>query len=465
MKEKKTAKLPTLGYKGTRDFYPEDMRIRKFMFSKMREVVESYGYEEYDGPMIESLDLYRAKTGEEIVGNQLYDFIDKGGREVAIRPEMTPTLARMVAGRQRDLPRPVRWFSFPNLWRYEQPGRGRLREHWQLNVDIFGVEGFEAEVEILKLACDILFAFGANKSMFRVYVSHRKILDGFFSGDLNLSPEKAQAVSKILDKKSKISREEYLAEVKKAIPDDPSAVEKIDTFLDANLDTIDRIPGIPEDAIGGIRNLMAQLEGLGLEGVVEFDPSIVRGFDYYTGFVYEIFDVSPDNNRSLYGGGRYDNLTGLFSNESLTGTGFGMGDVTLLNFLKAHNLLPELGRENILCIPLLEDKYLSEVLRIADDLRRSGVQCETLLNSKQKLGKQIQIAEKKGMQWILILGEDEIQTGSYSLKDLKNRTQVSVPKDRLAVVIQEAMAEAREATDGGSVLSKRSEPGQKASQD
>lgn len=435
MKER-IEKLPTIGYKGTRDFYPEDMRLRNYIFSVMKRVAESYGYEEYDAPMIESLDLYRAKTGEEIVGKQLYNFIDKGGREVAIRPEMTPSLARMVAARARELPRPIRWFSIPNLWRYEQPGRGRLREHWQFNVDIFGIDGFEAELEILKLATDILFAFGADKSMFSCKISHRKILDGFFTIGLGLDPSKGQEVSKILDKKNKITREEYIQEVRKSIPNDPDAVSKIDKFLNSTIETIGSIPGIPEDAYLELKQLMSNLEKLGLDGVVEFDSSIVRGFDYYTGFVYEIFDTSPENKRSLYGGGRYDNLTGLFSNESISGTGFGLGDVTFKNFLEVHNLIPKLGREDVLCIPLLNESLLGDVFRIASDIRSQGIRCETFLNPGQKLGKQISLAEKKGFKYILIVGEDELSKGIFSLKNLQDRTQIDIPKDELLIQLK-----------------------------
>jgi len=434
----KEGKLSTSGYKGTRDFYPEDMRLRNYIFHVMRKVVESYGYEEYDGPLIEALDLYRAKTGEEIVNRQLYNFIDKGGRQVAIRPEMTPTLARMVAARQRELPRPIRWFSFPNLWRYEQPGRGRLREHWQLNVDIFGVDGWEAELEILQIACDILFAFGADSSMFQVLISHRKILDSFFREVLGIPPDKAQVISRILDKKNKISREEYESEICKVLPEHLDAIQKIDSYLSASLDQLQGWKGISVDAILNLKELLKSLEALGLGRVVRFDPSIVRGFDYYTGFVYEIFDTSPENNRSLYGGGRYDNLTGLFSNESLSGTGFGLGDVTLVNFLTVHNLLPQLGRENVVCIPLLDPQFLLPILQIAQTLRKAGICTEILYNPSHKLGKQIQIAERKGIRFVLLLGERELESGMYSWKDLKTRTQVSLSKNSWLEEIQKA---------------------------
>lgn len=190
--EKQKSFLPTAPYKGTRDFYPEDMHFRNWMFSVMREVVLSFGYQEYDGPILESFDLYKAKSGEEIVQRQLYDFTDKGDRHVAIRPEMTPTLARMVAGQVRNLAKPIRWFSIPNLWRYEQPGKGRLREHWQLNVDLFGVASYRAEVEILLIADSILKRFGAPDGSYQIKVSHRGILDSFLGKSLSLPKEKAR---------------------------------------------------------------------------------------------------------------------------------------------------------------------------------------------------------------------------------------------------------------------------------
>lgn len=437
MKEKQS-KLSTAGYKGTRDFYPEDMRVRNYLFSVMRGVVESYGYEEYDGPMIESLDLYRAKTGEEIVGKQIYDFIDKGGREVAIRPEMTPTLARMVAGKSRELVRPIRWFSFPNLWRYEQPGHGRLREHWQLNVDIFGVDDYRAEMEIIQLACEILRAFGADASMFRVKISHRKLLDQFFLNALGLNPEKAQAVSKILDKKNKISVQEYHQEVQNLIPEKQDAVETLDLFLGSSLETLGSIPGIDPELVSELATFFRNLKHLGLGDYIEFDPSIVRGFDYYTGYVYEIFDTSPENRRSLYGGGRYDNLTGLFSNDSISGTGFGLGDVTLRNFLETHNLLPNISRTDIVYIPLMEESLTVPVFQLAKDLRDQGIKTEINLNFNQKFGKQLSLAEKKGYKLVLICGTTEMESGEYGLKNLETREQVQVNRAELVSAIKKA---------------------------
>ncbi|MCG6140256.1 histidine--tRNA ligase [Leptospira mtsangambouensis] len=418
----KEQKLTTENYKGTRDFYPEDMRLRNYLFSVMKDVAKSYGYEEYDGPMVESLDLYRAKTGEEIVGKQIYNFVDKGDREVAIRPEMTPTVARMVAKKLRDLPRPIRWFSIPNLWRYEQPGHGRLREHWQLNVDMFGVTSQRAELEILSLACDILFAFGAKRNSFKVTISHRSLLDEFLLDGLKVSPNQAHEVSKILDKKNKITEEEYVALVSKTIPNDPTAVSKINLFLAATTETLGQIPGIKEETRNTIQTLFEDLKTIGLDDIVYFDPSVVRGFDYYTGFIFEIFDTSPQNKRSLYGGGRYDNLIGLFSNEELSGIGFGLGDVTLQNFLTAHDLLPNFANDSTVYIPLLDESSFAENHNFARELRKEKIAVEVSLLS-QKMGKQLSYAEKKGYRWILLRGEDEIKAGTVTLKDMATRNQ------------------------------------------
>ena len=429
---KSQKKISTENYKGTRDFYPDDMRFRAWMFGIMRRTVELYGYEQYDAPLLESYDLYKAKTGEEIVGRQLYDFIDKGERHVAIRPEMTPSLARMVAAKNRDLPKPIRWYSIPNLWRYEAPGHGRLREHWQLNVDIFGINSFQAEVEIIKLACDILFAFRAPKGSFKVKISHRKILSGFLKNSLGLSGESDQAIAKILDKKNKISVAEFESQVKAYLPEPEKQIKLIYKYLSSNIQNISEVGGIDDEVISEIKSLFDTLGKLGLADYIEFDPSIIRGFDYYTGFIFEIFDTNPENKRSLYGGGRYDNLIGLFSNEELSGIGFGLGDVTLQNFLKSHNLIPDLKRHATVFIPLMEESLSIEVLQLAGQLRQDGIPCEVMLEAKQKFGKQLALAEKKGYRYVLILGVDEIQKEIATLKDLVSGEQKTLHRNSLS---------------------------------
>ncbi len=432
-------KLPTANYKGTRDFYPEDMDFRSWMFSTMRKVVSRYGYREYDAPILESIDLYRAKTGQEIVEKQLYDFIDKGERHVVIRPEMTPTLARMVAARARELPRPIRWFSLPNLWRYEAPGHGRLREHWQLNVDLFGVNSVHAEIEMISLACDILFAFGAPKSSFRVKFSHRGILTSFLRNSLSLPSEKEQAVAKILDKKEKISHQEFVSSLTEILENPVVQIPLIQEYLNTKVDQLSTIPGISAEFIQFIQEFFDKIHQLGLSDSVEFDPSIIRGFDYYTGFIFEIFDTDKENKRSLYGGGRYDNLIGLFSSESLSGIGFGLGDVTLENFLRSHNLVPVFQNHSSVYIPLLNDSLLIKVFQMAGEIRRAGIPCEISLEGGQKLGKQMTIAEKKGYRYLLLLGEEEVKTDTVLLKDLQTSTQTTLGRDSLLNELQKVM--------------------------
>jgi histidyl-tRNA synthetase len=432
-------KLPTSNYKGTRDFYPEDMEFRNWMFSIMKKVVMGYGYREYDAPILESIDLYRAKSGQEIVEKQLYDFIDKGERHVVIRPEMTPTLARMVAAKVRELPKPIRWFSIPNLWRYEAPGHGRLREHWQLNVDIFGVNSIHAEVEIISLACDILFAFGAPKDSFRVKFSHRGILSSFLKTTLSLPPEKEQAVAKILDKKNKISPQEFEESLSEILENPAKQIPIIYKYLESRIETLEELGGIEKEPILAIQEFAEKTKNLGLSDSLEFDPSIIRGFDYYTGFIFEIFDTSIENKRSLYGGGRYDNLIGLFSSESLSGIGFGLGDVTLENFLRSHKLVPNFNQHRSIYIPLLQDGFISEVFSVAKEIRSIGINCEISLDGAQKLGKQIPNAEKKGYRYLLLMGEEEINKNSAILKDLKTSTQITLQRENLLVELQKVL--------------------------
>ncbi|PJZ66933.1 histidine--tRNA ligase [Leptospira wolffii] len=436
--EKQKSFLPTAPYKGTRDFYPDEMALRSWMFSVMREVVQSFGYQEYDGPILESFELYQAKSGEEIVQRQLYDFVDKGERHVAIRPEMTPTLARMVAGQVRNLAKPIRWFSIPNLWRYEQPGKGRLREHWQLNVDLFGVNSYRAEVEILLIADSILKKFGAPKGSYQIKVSHRGILDSFLGKSLGLASEKSQAISKVLDKKAKISREEFEKELLPLLSEPKSQLPLIYEYLDSNLETVEKIQGIDPDSLSFLRKLFSDLASLGIRDQIQFDPSIIRGFDYYTGCIFEVFDTNPENRRSLYGGGRYDNLIGLFSNDQLSGIGFGLGDVTFKNFLEGHGLIPDLKQKKAVLVPILDESLFTEVLKLADELRAAGIGAETMLEAA-KLGKQIQTAEKKGYRFVIFLGESESAENKVQLKDLVSGEQSLVSRSELVSVLRKSL--------------------------
>ncbi len=311
--ERQKKSLSTEPYKGVRDFYPEDMAVQNYIFGVWRKVAEKFGYQEYSASLLEPAELYRSKGNEEIVNDQMFTFKDRGDREVALRPEMTPTLARMVAAQRKSLKFPLRWFSIPNVFRYERPQRGRRREHWQLNADLMGVAGIEGDVEIISLAYAIMKEFGAKNEDFEIQINSRKNkIKGLREKDA--TSEKISAVWRLLDKKEKISAEEFQAEARKLVGGE------LTIELDAEINEIKKI--LNER---GIHN-------------VKINETLARGFDYYTGMVFEVFDTDPENRRSLFGGGRYDNLLEIFGVEPVPTVGFGMGDITIRDFLTTHNL-------------------------------------------------------------------------------------------------------------------------------
>ncbi|MFA6273436.1 MAG: ATP phosphoribosyltransferase regulatory subunit [Candidatus Paceibacterota bacterium] len=300
-------------YKGVRDFYPSEMAIQNYIFSVWRSVAEKFGYVEYSASILEYAELYRNKGSDEIVNDQMYVFKDKGDREVALRPEMTPTLARMIAAQRRSLKFPLRWYSVPNVFRYERPQRGRRREHWQLNCDLMGIAGLEAEVEIISLALSIMKAFGAKDEDFQIQLNDRAHSETEVLKLLKDSSDLSNAM-RLIDKANKIPKEEFSAEWVK-LSDKPFTIP----------------------AGEHLNGLLSKLREKGIENIV-YAPEVVRGFDYYTGMVFEVFDTNPENRRSLFGGGRYDNLLEMFGVEPVPTVGFGMGDVTVLDFLTTHNL-------------------------------------------------------------------------------------------------------------------------------
>lgn len=386
-----TKKLSLEPYKGTRDFYPKDQFIQNYIFGVWRKVAERFGYLEYNASILEETDLYRAKSGEEIVSEQTYSFTDRGGRDVTIRPEMTPTVARMVAQKRKELSFPLRWFSIPNLFRYERPQRGRLREHWQLNCDIFGVDSIEADVEIISLAYEIMKGFGAKDENFVIKLNNRRALNRLFS-EMGLDEEKQKTFRRLLDKKGKI-------------PDfDEQAKAILGKPFNANLE--------PDKETS---ELMQKLTKLGITNVV-FEPFLVRGFDYYTGTVFEMYDTNPVNPRALFGGGRYDDLVGIFGVEKVSGIGFGWGDVTTRDFLETYNLLPEYQPPVKLYICHLEN-YLEAANQLASDLRKQGVNVAVDLTSR-KVSQQVKTADKENIPFVLVVGEEEAKSEKFKLKNL-----------------------------------------------
>lgn len=399
--------LSTQPYKGTRDFYPEDMRTRKWMFDKWRKVVESFGYEEYDGPILEPLDLYTAKTSEEIVNDQSFNFEDRGGRRVVMRPEMTPTVSRMVAGKRQELGYPLRLYSIPNCFRYERQQRGRLREFWQLNVDLFGIEGIEADAENIQIVDSLMKEFGATtEGSYEIRVGSRKLTDWMLAKMLG-SLENKEDIIRILDRKEKQTEEKTISDIEAIAP---GFGEKIlNAFSIKDLNNIDG-----EAPLDDINQLAEVLESRGVK--VSIDLGLMRGFAYYTDIVFEVFDRSnPENSRSLFGGGRYDGLVGEFGVEPVPTVGFGMGDVTFQNFLESNNLLPEQSSETDIYVVVIGD-VLADAQKVAQQLREKGINVAVDLSGK-KSEKQIKNALKKNIPYLLFIGEEEINNQVYTLKE------------------------------------------------
>lgn len=421
--------LSTQPYKGARDFYPEDKRLQKYIFGKLRSVVEQYGYEEYDAPIIEPLELYLTKTSEEIVNEQTYAFEDRGGRKVVIRPEMTPTVSRMVAARRQELAYPLRWYSIPNLWRYERPQHGRLREHWQLNVDIFGVEGIVAEQEIIMLADAIFKSFGAKPDMYTVKLNSRKFINYVLGDYLGLKSEQAAKMGRLIDHMHRLDRADFTTQATTICDGSESdTVEKMLGVLDAR--SFDSLPPALHDHPGltELQKTISILNDAGVTNVV-FDVTLMRGFDYYTDLVFELFDTHPDNNRAIMGGGRYDGLVALFGVEPLPTVGFGLGDVTLTDFLRIHELLPKLPVETNLYVAVVGD-VLQLAQKVIAELRSKQLNLAVDLTGR-KLDKQLSMADKKGIRYVLIIGQQELSTEQYTLKDLQTGKDTKLSLDQI----------------------------------
>lgn len=389
------------------------------MFGVMRDVVERYGYEEYDAPILESIDLYQAKTSDEVVNEQTYSFMDRGDRQMVIRPEMTPSVSRMVAARRQELSYPLRWYAIPNLWRYERPQRGRLREHWQLNVDLFGVPGLEAEHEIIQVADDIMQAYGAKRDMYVIKLNSRKLINEFLRDGLGLDESQTPTLIRLIDRMHKIEQADFIDQADAVFT--PSQREsgcgdKLINFLKSN--DVEELPEAlkSHESVKQIQDLMKLLKQTKVTNV-EFDPTLMRGFDYYTDIVFEVFDKDPENNRSMFGGGRYDGLVAAFGVEPVPTIGFGMGDVTLQNFLEAHGLSPDLKAETDLHVVLLDEVY-EKIQHVLGELRNAGINV-SVDSSGRKADKQLKSADKKGVHYVMFIGNKDLEQQQFVLKNLE----------------------------------------------
>jgi histidyl-tRNA synthetase len=415
-----TQHLPTTPYRGTRDFLPAEMSIRQQVFTCLYEVIERYGYARYDGPLLEPAEIYEAKSGQEIAELQLYTLTDRGDRRLAIRPEMTPSVARIIAGNAKTLQFPVRWYCHVNCHRYERPQRGRVREHWQINVDIFGSDSPTCEIEIFELIHDMMAALGATPDMYLLRANDRILLEDVLTRIVGVPADQLRGVTRLIDRWEKYARTQ-LAEDAAKVGISDAQFGKLEDALKAGDDLLAELPAEVRD-----RSPLAQLLAGPARDLVTFDPLIVRAFEYYTSTVFEVFDRDPANNRSLFGGGRYGDLVGLFSDQRIPGIGFGMGDVTLLDFLDTHGILPQpRAGTDLVVIPTTPD--LHEAARtIARQLRQAGWRVTTPLEPR-KLGKEITRAAKTGARAVIIIGPDDWERGDLVVRDLTTGQQQTIP--------------------------------------
>ncbi|HSF16365.1 MAG TPA: histidine--tRNA ligase [Vicinamibacteria bacterium] len=424
--------------KGFRDFFPEEMAERTYLFDSWRRVARRFGFVEFDGPPLELLELYTRKSGDEIVG-QLYNFQDRGGREVALRPEMTPTLARMVAARAPSLPKPLKWFSIPQLFRQEKNQRGRLREHFQLNVDIVGSPAIEADAELLSVALEVMRELGLAPEDVVARVNDRRIISGVL-GLLGISPKIAPAVYAVVDKFRKVPAEVFSDLLAEAGVERNAALQ-IQGLCDRSVNLFEWCRSQPVDettrrVVSDLERYLEIFREAKLGQFVETDFSIVRGLAYYTGIVFELYDRKGVE-RAICGGGRYDDLVASFGGPKLPALGFGMGDVVLTLMLRDRGLLPAPApRVEVVVIPV-GGELQSAARQVTNELRSAGLPTETPFEPAG-VGKDLKAASRDRARFAVIVGPEEWQVNEATLKDLGSGEQYRVPIRELASRIRDA---------------------------
>ncbi len=416
--------------KGTRDFYPEQMALRTWLYQTIREVAESFGYQEWEAPLLETLDLYAAKSGEELVKEQSYVFKDRGGDEITLRPELTPSLARLIAQKQQELTFPLRWWSFGPFWRYERPQKGRTREFFQWNVDMLGPNTPEADAENVAVLATFFQRVGLTPNEVMILVNDRRLIDAQFD-KFDVQKELRPAVSSWIDRREKLAPDAWEAYgVEVGLSD--SQLQN----LKAMLDDKDLWKQSPQQ----VRFYQA-IEALGVSQFVQFDPSIIRGLLYYTGTVFEAWEVGGQIRRSILGGGRYDNLLSDVGGEPLPATGFAMGDVVITLLLEKYGLLPkdlDVNPAPVLVTVFDEERQMAS-LALATQLRRAGLKV-VVYPEAIKLGKQFKYADRIGARVTLVLGPDEAEKGQVAVKNLVSGEQTVVSQEAAADVIRGILA-------------------------
>lgn len=404
--------------KGTREFYPEQMALRNFINDKVRAASQAFGYVEWDAPFIEAIDLYAAKSGEELVKKQSFVFTDRGGEEVTLRPELTPSLARMIAAKQNELMYPVRWWSFGPFWRYEQPQKGRTREFFQWNIDMLGVNSPEADAELIAVGATFLRSVGLGPQRAQIYVNNRRLMESQFDA-LGITAEKRLDVSNLVDRRSKMEPAKW----------DSYALET--GLSQAQLDGLKKILADFDlwKQSDELTRLFAALEALGVEDYVKFDPNIMRGLLYYTGTVFEAFDTTGSLKRAIFGGGRYDNLLADVGGNPLSGVGFAMGDVVIGIILKEAGLVPEFQPSPVqVLVTVFDEKLWMQSFALAAELRRAGLDV-MVFPEPAKLPKQFKFADKMKLKVALVMGPDEAEKRQVAVKNLSTGEQVIVSRE------------------------------------
>ena len=405
--------------RGMRDFYPEDMALRNAIFSIWRSVARSHCFQEYDSCVVEKLDLLKRKAGEEIV-EQIYYFSDKSGRELALRPEMTPTLARMISARHNILKFPLKWFCIAQCFRYERMSRGRKREHYQWNLDIVGEPSITAEAELLTTASEALLALGLTKTEFIINVNSRKLL-GEMMEKGGIAQQLWERLFLAIDKRGKIPEETLLAMLAEAGLTS-AQIDYVFKILQINsLDEAGSIVGESSAGLKELRYLLELMNANGLGDVIKFDISVVRGLSYYTGIVFECFD-SQRKFRAIFGGGRYDNLFSTMANRSLPAAGLGFGDVVITEILTEKGYKPPSDNIETIVIGYYSEEQTMLAIKLANAFRKRGKSVNLSLHS-EKPSAFFSRAGSSGAQYATFVGPDEMKTGTLRIKNLATRTE------------------------------------------
>jgi histidyl-tRNA synthetase len=417
--------------KGTREFYPEEMALRNYLYAKAAQASQTFGYQEWDAPFLETIDLYAAKSGEELVKEQSFVFNDRGGDPITLRPELTPSLARMIAARQGQLTFPLRWWSFGPFWRYERPQKGRSREFFQWNIDMLGVNSPEADAELIAVAATFIQSVGLTPDMATIFVNNRRLMDAQFDA-LGVPSEQRMTVSGMVDRRPKMSPEAW------------------DAYVLEN--------GLTQSQLDGLKKVLANydlwqesdelvrlfkaLDALGVREYVKFDPNIMRGLLYYTGTVFEAFDLSGSVRRAILGGGRYDNLLADVGGDPLSGVGFAMGDVVMGIILQEKGLIPPFVPSPApVLVTVFDESLWMNSFALTAELRAAGVNV-LAYPEPAKLPKQFKFADRMGIRVVTVIGPDEAETGKVTVKNLANGTQETVERSEVAKTITKILESA-----------------------